>query len=437
MAIKKKTTTGRKGKLKAKRATRAAIAGKVTLKRLVQTSPDEAYRAFVAPVMLRDWLANAAQADHRDGGRLYLHWRNGYYACGTFTVTESPKKIGCTWLGHNEPGPSKVLVTFAPREGGTLVTLNHSGAGAGRGWKSARDHWEQLWADGLENLQSILETGIDLREARRPRLGIFIGDYNAEMATALGVPTAKGIRLEGALPGSGAANAGLKNNDVLIKFNRHTIANFDSLGDALQGLKAGDTVPVEFYRGGEKKVASLTLGGAPALQLPATAAELATTARKNYAALSEGLLKALDGLTNAQADYRTAPGEWSIKETIAHFIACERDLQSWTAELVNGGNNNGEAHDSLEYRPNVLPRLQALVRRFPTLSLLLDELAQAESETVDLIANLPPSFMQRKNLLARLSQWVSDVLPGHFTEEHLPGIVTAVQGAKAHQVSGG
>lgn len=38
----------------------------------------EVYRAFTTSMVLREWFCNAAQADARKGGCLYLHWNSGY-----------------------------------------------------------------------------------------------------------------------------------------------------------------------------------------------------------------------------------------------------------------------------------------------------------------------------------------------------------------------
>ena len=174
----------------------------------------------------------------------------------------------------------------------------------------------------------------------------------------------------------------------------------------------------------------MELSARPMPTAPQSAAELAAAARKTYAELDAEWAKLLDGLSESQAEFKSAANEWSIKETVAHFVACERDLQSWIAELINGGNHHGEAQDSLEFRPNVNARLRVIVERYGTLPALMDELKRAEAETVALLEKLPLEFVARKHLYFRAALWMTQVEPGHFHEEHLGLIKAAIEAAR-------
>ena len=394
--------------------------------RKIQAPASEVYRALTNPTALRDWLSDAAESDPRPGGRIYLWWNSGFYATGEYTALEPGRKVAYTWNGVREPSATSVKFTLAEQDGATQVTLTHSGVGTGKAWAGMIRAIDTDWPGSLENLQSLLETGIDLRFARRPRLGIFIGDtFNPELAKKLGVPVSRGIYLEGTMEGTGARAASLQKDDVLIKLGGKRADDFPSLGNALAGHQAGDKVKVEFYRGAEKKTATMELSKRPMPAYPATGKELADLARKNYAAVNAEYNALLAGLTETQAEFRPTPKEWNVKETLAHFIACERDLQSWLAELVNGGNNAGEVVDSLEYRPNVTVRLRAIVERFPTVPDLMVELERAEEETLSFVANLPEPFLARKHLYSRAAGWIIETAPEHFRGEHM-GIVRSL-----------
>jgi len=382
---------------------------------------------FTHATALRDWFCNAAQTDARTGGRIYLGWDSGHYVSGTFIALEPGKKIAFTWDGRGEPEPTKVQVTFKAKNGGALITLTHSGIGSGSKWANTRHGIEHGWPEGLENLQSVLETGVDLRFARRPRLGIGIDEFSAEIAVRLGVPVKAGIRLSGTAEGTGAHAAGLQKDDVIVKLNGKPAVDFGTLGQALQGLKAGDKPKLVFYRGQEKRTVPLELSRFPILDVPATGAELAETVRKTHAEIEAGFAQLVEGLTEAQADHRPAENEWSVKELIAHFIATERDYQSWVADMLN----DTPVNDFLEFRPNVTPRLRVMTSRFGTLAALLEELRRAEAETVDLLAALPASFTQhRKHLYRRAAQWRLEVTPGHFHDEHGEQFRRTIEAAK-------
>ncbi len=384
-------------------------------KRTVRASPAELYRAFTHATALRDWLAEAAASQPRPGGHLFLQWATGYAAHGQYLVTEPGQTISFTWQGTGEPAPTRVQVTLAPKQAGTQVTLVHSGLGGGKAWKAAIAAISAGWESGLENLQSVFEQGVDLREARRPRMGVFIGGFDADVAARLGVPVKRGTRLEGAADGSGAQAAGLQKDDVIVRLGGQPITDFASLGPALQGRQAGDKVPVVFYRGPEKRTVTMALSQRPdPPPLPASGAALAERAEASYAAFLDDMAQQLAGVSDAEASQRPAPNEWTLKELVAHFIACERDLQSWIADMVN----DNTVGDSLEFRPNVTPRLAALVDRFPTLPALLEELRHATRETLALLRALPPEFVARQHMFQRVAGWMLFVVPSHLPDEH-------------------
>jgi len=275
-------------------------------------------------------------------------------------------------------------------------------------------------------LQSVLETGVDLRIARLPRLGIFIDEFNADIAARLGVPVKAGLRLAGTAEGTGARAAGLEQDDVMVKLGGKKAVDFPSLTTALRGHQAGDKVPVVFYRGHEKKTVTMELSRRPIPELPPTAAALADLARQNYTALEADFAKRLEGVTEAEAERRPAANEWNLKELVAHFVACERDLQSWIAQMVN----DREMGDSLEFRPNVTVRLQVLVARYPTLPALLEELKRSADETTALIAALPPEFVARKHVYQRLAQWTMFMVPSHLPDEHGAQVQATLEAAR-------
>jgi len=408
------------------------MASALTFKRSVNVPPAEVYRAFTHATALRDWLCDAAQTEVRKGGRVYLWWNSGVYASGAYTALEPGKKVAWVWHHSREPESAQITVSLAPGkpEGSTLVTLKHT-VGSGRKWSVVVKAAQAAWESALENLQSVLETGIDLREARLPRLGILISDFNAEIASQLGVPTKEGIRLEGTAEGTGARAAGLQKDDVIVKLGGKTAVDFPTLSNALQGRQAGDKVKVVFYRGAEKKTVAMELGARPMPELPATAAELAKLVRKNYADINLDLAKLFNGLSESEAGHHPAPEAWSIKELVAHLIACERDFQSWVADMLN----DNVVGDSLEYRPNVTERLRVMAERFGTLPALMEELNHSQAETAALLAALPAAFVARKHLYRRVATWMTLYVPVHYREEHWGQMQTALQSARNAQSS--
>ena len=402
------------------------MAQTLTFKRTIGVPPAEVYRAFVHATALRDWLCDAAQTDARPGGRLYVWMRSEFYAAGEFVKLEPGKKLVFTWFGRNEPAPTRVRVSFAAQGDSTSLILKHEQVGSGAKWAKTIQGIKDGWTESLENLQSVLETGIDLRVARTPRMGILIGDFNAEIAAQLDVPVKEGIRLEGTGEGTGAQAAGLQKDDVIVRLGGKKASDFPSLSTALQGHHAGDKVAVVFYRGAEKKTVRLELAAFPIPQVPATAAELAEAIRKGYAEVNAELAGMFEGVSEAEAEHHPAPEAWNVKEIVAHLIACERDFQSWVSDMLN----DNVINDWLEFRPNVLPRLRVMVTRFGTLSALMDELKHSQDETLALLAALPETFVARKHLYRRVATWMLDTVPQHYRGEHLGAMQAAIGSAR-------
>jgi uncharacterized protein YndB with AHSA1/START domain len=397
------------------------------LKQTIAAPPAEVYRMFTHSTAWRDWFCDWADVSPRLQGGFHARWEGGDHLSGHYTALLADKKIAWTWAGRADPAPTQVTVTLSAKGDQTAIKVTQAGIGSGAKWAATRRRSQSLWAAGLENLKSMLETGIDLRVARRPRLGIFIGDFNPAVAQQLGVPARDGIRLEGTAEGSGARASGLQKDDVIVKFAGQSV-NLETLGRVVSNFQAGDKVPVMFYRGKQKLIAQLELSKFPTPDIPATAAELGEAARKIYAQVDADWAQAVAGLSEAEAEHK-ANNEWSVKELIAHFIAGERDYQSWIANMLR----DNETNDSLEFRPNMDARLGAIVKRFKTVSGLLAELNLAEAETVDLLSNLPAAFVARKHLYRRVALWALQVSASHFNEEHGEQLKTAIAAARSRK----
>ncbi|MBL8045647.1 MAG: SRPBCC domain-containing protein, partial [Anaerolineales bacterium] len=368
-----------------------------------------------------------AQVDAREGGHIQLRWNDAFYMSGTFRKLEPNKRLVFTWDAYLDPAPTLVTVTFKETARGTQVTVARSGLGANRLWAGARNGFIEHWPGFLENLKSLLETGIDLRFARRPRLGIGIDEFSAEIAKQIGVPISKGVRLSGTVEGTGARAAGLQKDDVLIALNGKKLTDWNSFGPALAGLKAGDKPKVAFYRGAQKQSVALELSKFPSTEVPATGAELAAKMLANFQEIEAALTKQLEGLTEEQAGRRPKEKEWSVKELLAHYILMERDYQSWVADMLN----DQPINDDLQMRPNVNERLQAVVSRFPTVAALRAELSAATIESAKYVENFPAHFVQRRqHLYRRAALWQLEVVPMHFYDEHgeqLKAVLEAVK----------
>lgn len=196
--------------------------------RVIAAQPAEVYRAFTVEGALRAWLCDIAEVGPRPGGRFYLWWARGYGMSGTYTELAPNERLAFTWRGDSDASKSEVRIKLVPGDGGTRLTLEHHGD-ASTDWAKLAFLSTHGWDAALENLQSALQTGIDLRVARRPVLGISEGfDLDQTLVQRLGVtPDAlcqqpglpagmRGFVIDIAVEGYPAQLAGLQRNDVLV-----------------------------------------------------------------------------------------------------------------------------------------------------------------------------------------------------------------------------
>ena len=392
----------------------------VKVKCQVHATVEQIFYAFTNATAMREWMCEVATVEPRLGGRFFVGWAEGYYGCGEYTLVEPGSGVGFSWLGRGEPGVSQVKVLWKPGKRVTRLTLTHTASSRSPKWAPILDNFQREWQHLLENLVSVLETGQDLRITRRPMLGINLSDFTAEQSAKLGVPVNEGLRLDAVVDGFGAKAAGLEKNDVIVGFNEKPVVNYGDFGNFIRTHQAGDVVAIEFYRGKDKKTLPVKLSARQIPEMPATAGELAETLKGLYQKVDEELVKLFEGVSEEQAGRKPAPKEWSAKEILAHIIHAERDTTSYLNDLIAG-----QERVSDSYADNFPGRVAATVVAYPTVSALLQQLKNCETETVAMIASIPDSFVKsRRGSFWRIAYQLVDI-PEH-TRLHFPLIREAI-----------
>ena len=105
------------------------------------------------------------------------------------------------------------------------------------------------------------------RAVVRPWFGVSGQAVTSEMAGALGLDRPRGLLIGDAYPGSAAARAGLHQGDVLLTVDGQPVDDETALSYRIGTHKAGDSVAVEFQRGGKLQTARVTVE--PPLAVPA------------------------------------------------------------------------------------------------------------------------------------------------------------------------
>jgi uncharacterized protein YndB with AHSA1/START domain len=390
----------------------------VTAEIFVQTPVKFAYRAFTNSTSLREWLCDVATVEPHPSGRMYLWWHGDFYSSGHYLELDENKRVNFRWFSNIDPAPTEVTVTVTEKEGGTLIRLDHN-VPDDPAWAKLAEGFRKNWVDSLENVKSVLETGIDLRIAQRPLMGIVPGDFTEEQATALGVPVHEGLRLDGLLEGMGAQKCGLQKDDVIVEFAGHQILNdASSFPNAIAGKKGGDKIEVVFYRGPEKKSVTMELSKRPMPEVPFNAAELKKQARALYESALAEVEKCFEGVSDSQAMTRPEPQEWSALEVVAHLIHGERFNQIYLTSLVDGYELVNDGFGS-----NVNAQVQATVAVNPGIAGMLAELRRAVDETLAYVSFLPEEFAANKGSFYRFG---SALLQPNF---HLGGHTQQIKDA--------
>lgn len=167
----------------------------------------------------------------------------------------------------------------------------------------------------------------------------------------------------------------------------------------MAGHKAGDTIPVDFYRGADKHTVQMTLSGRPAPEFEAVPEGLATRAEALATEVLAELETLLADVTETEANQIPAPNEWSVNENLAHIIWTERFTHMYMWGIVGGD-------DSIPWPDNNRTQQATLLAVYPTTADLMAELKRSLAETAAGVRALQAEFVQRKASYMRLSQSV-------------------------------
>ncbi|HXT38884.1 MAG TPA: PDZ domain-containing protein, partial [Candidatus Angelobacter sp.] len=108
-------------------------------------------------------------------------------------------------------------------------------------------------------MESLIKTG----HVTRGYLGVMIQSLTPDLASEFDLKDNQGALIGDVVPNGPADKAGLKDGDVVIKFNHHPVADSRRLQLEVAGTRPGSTVPVEILRDGAKKTIEVTVKQLP------------------------------------------------------------------------------------------------------------------------------------------------------------------------------
>ena len=112
-------------------------------------------------------------------------------------------------------------------------------------------------------------------EVQRAYLGIEMGDVTDQVADDLNLPVKQGALIQSVVDDGPAADAGLRGGrtptgegivaggDLIVEVDGKAVKASDDVADAISAKKPGDEVNIEYYRGDDKKSATVKLGKRP------------------------------------------------------------------------------------------------------------------------------------------------------------------------------
>ena len=179
-------------------------------------------------------------------------------------------------ITRHQPGEQvKIGVQRQGQERNVNVTLSQRGRQSGREMEQARRQEEgsdqnrdfQRLQHGLEQLENRLgevqrqdQFG---RQGRSAFLGVQTRELTQEARNQQGIRAEQGVIVTDVEPGSAAADAGLREGDVITRVDGQNIANPRQLRQAVQRAGVGQQINMEVQRGNRQQELTARLEGNP------------------------------------------------------------------------------------------------------------------------------------------------------------------------------
>lgn len=111
-------------------------------------------------------------------------------------------------------------------------------------------------------MEQLMKTG----KVRRGMLGVTIQSVDADLASSLNLPAARGAIVTSVAAGGPAERAGLKRGDVITAVNKQTVGDNNSLRNLVAGMPPGSNVEVTAMRNGRDQDFQVALAELPERQ---------------------------------------------------------------------------------------------------------------------------------------------------------------------------
>ncbi len=108
--------------------------------------------------------------------------------------------------------------------------------------------------------RNVMDQLIKNGTVRRAKLGVTVQGITPDLATTLGLPSAKGALVSNVEDGSPAGRAGLKQGDVITEYNGKPVADSNQLRNDVASTTPGASVALKVFRNGRSETINATVG---------------------------------------------------------------------------------------------------------------------------------------------------------------------------------
>lgn len=148
---------------------------------------------------------------------------------------------------------------------GEVIGMNTAVAGTTSDGTNAQNIGFAIPSAQIESLLPTLEKGGT--PTKTPGyMGVDVESVTPQLRSEYGLTPSSGAVILSIVQGSPAAQAGLRQEDVIVKIGSTAITSAADLQSAVQNDKAGQTISLTFYRGAKQHTVSLTLISQTAIQ---------------------------------------------------------------------------------------------------------------------------------------------------------------------------
>lgn len=101
------------------------------------------------------------------------------------------------------------------------------------------------------------------KESQRGWLGVYIQDINGDLEESLDLKSNEGVLVSDVVKESPAEQAGIKQEDVIERFNGKKVSDSDNFTSLVRETSPGEKVELQIERGGKEKTLIVTVGRLP------------------------------------------------------------------------------------------------------------------------------------------------------------------------------